>query len=105
MRKILERFGYYLVNPKHNSIEIVKTVEEKKGFLRPTMVTVRKHVGTIGWPGENIQMAVGALKGVREKCRLREEDGIDSDAFYNDTAVIDSFVNRYRSVLRRLAKV
>lgn len=105
MRRILERFGYYLVNPKNNSIEIVKLVEQQKGLLKRTTVTVRKHVGTIGWPGENIEMSIGAIKGVREKCRLREEDGIDSDAFYNDTAVIDSFVNRYRSVLRRLAKV
>ena len=61
-------------------------------------------MGTVGWPGEHCETGIGAIKKVRQICRLREEDGIDSDAFYNETAIIDSFVNRYRSVLRRLAK-
>ncbi len=105
LRRILERFGYHLENPDNNMIEIVKYTEEKKGWIRRRVEPVRTHMGTIGWPGENREMYIKDIKKVRQICRLREEDGVDSDAFYSDTAIIDSFVNRYRAVLRRLAKV
>lgn len=105
MRRILERFGYYLENPHSNTMDIVKYVEEERGWIKRKVVKTRKHVGNIGWPGEHQEMGIGAIKRVRKICMLREEDGVDSDAFYNETAIIDSFVNRYRSVLRRLARV
>jgi hypothetical protein len=47
---------------------------------------------------------VGAIKHVRQICQLREEDGVDSDAFYDSTALIDSFVNTYRRTLNKLAR-
>jgi death-on-curing protein len=105
MRRILGRFGYQLINPKKNSIDVVRLVEEEKGLLRRRKATVQKHIGTIGWPGEHHEMGIGSIKNVRKLCGLCEEDGIDSESFYNDTAVIDGFVNRYRSVLRKLARV
>ena len=105
LRRVLERFDYFLVHPKGNAIEIVKKVEERRGLFPRRTVSVNKHIDTIPWPGESRQMAVSDIKKVRNICRLREEDGVDSDAFYDDTAVIDTFVNRYRSVLRRLARV
>lgn len=105
LRKILERFGYHLEKPNDNMIEIVKYTAEKGGWLNRQVKEVRKHVGTIGWPGENRQVVIGDIKKARRICKLCEEDGVDSDAFYDETAIIDSFVNQYRSVLRRLAKV
>jgi len=105
LKRILERFNYVLEKPNNNVIDIVKYVEEKKGWLSTRVVRVRKHIGTVGWPGENRIVPIGEIKKVRKICRLCEEDGVDSDAFYNETAVIDSFVNRYRTVLRRLARV
>lgn len=103
LRRILERFGFLLVKPKHNSIEIVKEVQQRTLFGR--LLTKQKHIATIGWPGEHRDMSISEIKKVRTICHLREEDGVDSDAFYDNTAVIDSFVNRYRTLLRRLAKV
>jgi death-on-curing protein len=44
------------------------------------------------------------IKALRRLCGLTEADGVDSSAFYDDEAIVDSFVNRYRTVLRRLAK-
>jgi death on curing protein len=44
------------------------------------------------------------LKDLRRMCRLTEEHGVDTGAFYDGAEVIDVFVNRYRTVLRRLAK-
>lgn len=105
LKRILERFSFFLERPNNNMIDIVKYADEKKSWLSSQIVRFRKHVGTVGWPGENRIVPVGEIKKVRNICKLREEDGVDSDAFYNETAVIDSFVNRYRTVLRRLAKV
>jgi death-on-curing protein len=105
LRRILNRFGYLLVRPKGNSIEIVRPVEETQGLFRRRTAIVEKHIDTIGWSGEDREMAISDVKKVRRICRLREEDGIDSNAFYDETAVIDSFVNSYRTLLRRLARV
>lgn len=104
-RKIIEGFGYTFGKQKGNSIEVLREVEVKKGLVFKKRVLERKHIGSINWPGENSEMPIGTIKKLRMMCRLREEDGVDSDAFYNGTAIIDSFVNRYRSVLRRLARV
>jgi hypothetical protein len=101
---ILKDFGYHLENPKDNSIDIVRHETKVKGLLSPREVRVSKRIGNIPWPGKNREVGVKDLKRVREICRLREEDGVDSDSFYSYSAVVDSFVNRYRAVLRRLAK-
>lgn len=105
LRRILETFGFHLENPKNNSIEVLKTVEVEKGVIRRRKVHIKKHIGSIGWPGENHDVPIGTLKRVRRMCGLCEENGIDSEAFYNDADIVDSFVNKYRSVLRRLARV
>lgn len=105
MRRILQRFGFDLEHPNNNTIQVVRFVEEEKGWLKRRVERVRKHIGTVGWPGEHRVMGVGAIKQLRKICLLTEEDGVDSDAFYSDTAIVDTFVNRYRSLLRRLAKV
>lgn len=104
MRRILERFGYRLTRPKNNTIEIVKPVEKERWFF-PGRKIYEKHIDTIGWPGEHREVAVSEIKRVRQICRLCEVDGVDSDAFYDNTAVIDSFVNTYRTLLRRLSTV
>jgi death-on-curing protein len=104
LRSILRSFDYHLENPKDNSIDIVRHEIIKKGFFLKREVQVSKRVGSMAWPGENREVAIKELKKVREICRLREEDGTDSTSFYSYSAVVDSFVNRYRAVLRRLAK-
>ncbi len=104
LRNILRDFGYYLENPHDNSIDIVRYETVRKGILSRREVQLAKRIGNIGWPGENREVGVKELKRVREICRLREQDGVDSESFYSYSVVVDSFVNRYRTVLRRLAK-
>jgi death-on-curing family protein len=104
LRKILGDFGYQLEDPNGNRIDVVRYVKEKKGLLPRREVQVRKRIGTIPWPGETREVGLRDLKMVREICHLREQDGIDSISFYDYAVVVDSFVNRYRKVLRRLAK-
>jgi len=104
LRKILGDFGYHLEDPKNNSIDVIRYDKVKKGLFPRREVQVRKRVGNIPWPGETREVGIRDIKKAREICRLREEDGIDSVSFYDYTVVVDSFVNRYRKVLRRLAR-
>jgi prophage maintenance system killer protein len=104
LRHILKGFNYYLENPKHNNIDIVRHETIKKGIITKRDVQVTKRIGSIAWPGETREVALKEIKRIREICRLREEDGVDSDSFYSYSIVVDGFVNRYRTVLRRLAK-
>lgn len=104
LKKILESFGFHLQNPKNNSIDIAKPVERKRGILKRKTVTEYKRIGNIPWPGERREVSLKVVKYVRELCGLREEDGVDSDTFYNYAIIIDSFVNYYRKVLKRLAR-
>ena len=103
LRRLLESCGYRLENPSDNMIEVVKYVEVPRTLFRPARME-RHRIGNIGWTGDNRDLSIREIKRARELCRLREEDGVDSDAFYNELDVVDSFVNRYRTLLRRLAR-
>lgn len=104
LKTILQRFGYFFNNPKNNSIDIVKLEMRTKGLIRKKEIETHKRIGNIPYPGEHRSVSVKDIKNVRRICRLREEDGVDSDAFYDDTAVLHGFVNIYRKVLRYLAR-
>jgi death-on-curing protein len=105
LRKILENFGYRLENPESNMIDVCRYAEVERGFFKKRKEQVRIRLGRIGWPGDNRDMSLNDLRRIRELCSLREEDGVDSDAFYSYATVLDTFVNRYRKVLRALSKV
>jgi hypothetical protein len=49
-------------------------------------------------------VSVKTIKALRRLCKLTEEDGYDTGSFYEGADSIDVFVNRYRTVLRRLEK-
>ena len=104
LRNILRDFGYHLEDPNDNSIDIVRYETVKKGLLQRREIQVRKRIGNIPWPGDTREVGIRDMKKVRDICRLREVDGVDSVSFYDYTTVVDSFVNRYRKVIRRLAK-
>lgn len=103
LRQCLGRFGISLENPHSNSIDVVRTETKTRLFRREKQV-VKKRLGSIGYRDEGTEVSLRDLKVLREMCKLREQDGVDSDAFYDSADVIDAFVNRYRTVLRRLAK-
>jgi death-on-curing protein len=105
LRRILEIFGYYLADAHDNRIDIFRYETVESGLFLKKAKTIRKRVGTVGWPGDNRDIAISEIKSVRRLCRLREEDGVDSEVFYQNRGVIDAFVNRYRKLLRSLAKV
>lgn len=66
--------------------------------------TIKKRVGNMSWLGKGHELAFNEIRTVRGICRPAEEDGVDSESFYNYVVVVDSFVNRSRTTLRRLAR-
>ena len=103
LTKTLERFGYSLQNPKKNTIDIVKIETISKGLIRKTTETVYKGIGNIPYPGENEIVPIRYIKYTRRVCHLTEEDGYDTNTFYDEYEAVDAFINRYRNVLQRLA--
>jgi len=102
LRSILQSFEYSMEDPHDNSIDIVRWETRKEGFWRRER-RARVHVTTIPYPGDGKTVPLNTIKFVRNICRLREEHGVDSSSFYDDVVVIDAFINRYRTILRRLA--
>lgn len=104
LRRLLSCRGFQLLpsNGKGNSLDIVKEVEEARLFRSPRLV--QKRIGAIGYRDEGTFVSLKDLKLVRKICRLTEEDGVDSDSFYDQEAIVDSFINKYRKTLRRLSK-
>jgi death-on-curing protein len=95
LRKLLKPFGYDLAHPQDNYIRVVYT-EPDTGK--------QTNIDTIIYPGEKRDVDINTIKRVRQRCKLREEDGVDSDIFYYQAGPpVDEFINRYRLVLRRLA--
>jgi hypothetical protein len=61
-------------------------------------------MGRIGYRNEGTEVSYKDIRTVREMCGLTEKDGVDSDAFYHGADVVDSFINKYRTLLRRLGR-
>lgn len=104
LRQILRNFDYELEGPHDNMIGVWRLETKSVGVFRRRTETTKKRIGTIGYKDEGTEVSLKELKSIRRLCRLTEEDGVDSAAFYSEEAVIDAFVNRYRTVLRRLAR-
>jgi hypothetical protein len=96
--RIIHQFGYRLGAKRHNQIEIL---QKKLGwFGNEKWVCVYK----VSCPGDSRVVPINELKAVRRALSLTEEDGVDSESFYDTRLVIDSFITAHRQVLRKLAK-
>jgi death-on-curing family protein len=104
LKRILSGFGFSLEDPEKNSIDIIKIETKTRGLIRRRQVETKKRIFNIGYPGDTRFVSLKVLKQVRRVCRLMEEDGVDTEAFYSEAAVVDSFVNKYWTLLRRLGR-
>lgn len=106
LRRILSSFGYKLEDHNRDMISIVRYDSKKTGVFpfRRKEIQERKHILNIPWPGDNYEVSIDNIKKIRKSCHLEESDGVDSDSFYNYTTIVDTFVNKYRKVLKDLAK-
>jgi death-on-curing family protein len=69
-------------------------------------VKIRNRNGGIyrtGYPRSNFEIPVGEVKRIRKGLRLDELHGVDSTGFYSLDGKVDSFVNKYRNLMKRLA--
>ena len=103
LRYILNQFGYDLINPKNNHIDVVRIEERRKilGFGQREQTQVR--VCQIGFPNWTAEVGKGAIKTIRNQCNLTYEYGIDSQTFYKKADPIGCLIARYQQPLRNLA--
>lgn len=107
LRQILRRYNCDLRNPHKNSIDIYAVATEKQySFLGLSLRrrTSERRVLNVSYPGENAELSRQTLKKIREACGLTEDQGVDAAAFYDNEAIIDYFINHYRSLIQRLAR-
>jgi len=103
LRRILARFKFEIDVKDGNAANIVQMVQgPPRLFRKPVMEP--KRIGAIGYCDEGTEVAIKDIKYVRKICGLTEENGVDSAAFYDESAVVDAFINTYRTLLRRLAR-
>lgn len=99
LRQILNNFGFSLGPSKNNKVSIVAT--ETHGLFRRR--EREKTLMTIDWPSDGRTVAINQIKHLRRTLKLCEEDGVTREAFYSRGVRIDTFINDYRLVLRKLA--
>lgn len=96
--KIIQQFGYRLGEKRNNQLEVLQ--KKKRWFLGEKWCCVYK----VACPGDSRIVPIDQIKALRRALSLTENDGIDSESFYDSRLVIDSFITSHRQVLRKLAK-
>lgn len=56
-----------------------------------------------GYPRANFEVNVAEVKRIRKSLKLDEIHGMDSAGFYDLEQTVESFVNQYRNLMKRLA--
>ena len=104
LKSILEANGFKLENHKNNFVDIVRYVEKPR-FLWLGKNIQGERVMKIPYPSDGKSVGKRLLRDIRERCKLTEENGIDSKIFYAKERPMDRFIQEYRKLLRLLAKV
>ena len=89
LNSLLRRFGYYLENPRDNTIEVVREDGQR--------------ICKIGYPGMSRQVGKSVIKKVRTETGLDFLSGCDSGAFFKGEEPINNLLAKYYEPLERLA--
>jgi prophage maintenance system killer protein len=104
LRQILRKFDLHLGDVHSNTIDVIRYVEERPRWgIGKTKVRAQR-ICCIGWHDEGSPIAQRDIRSVRRLANLTEDDGVDARAFYGDDGVVDSYVNYYRKILKKLAR-
>ncbi len=98
--KLLRNYGFFLDNPSGNYIYVYK-IEKRKRWLGKTAETV-KRIMKIGFPGWTREISKNEIQNVLRECKLTDEYGIDSDAFYGRAEPLPSLIPTYHGIFIRL---
>lgn len=100
LRQILTNFKFMLY-PRSNRKMDVCAMETRRRLFKTSKH--HKTLMAISWPGDGRTVPMPEVKHIRQMLKLCEEDGVTRDAFYSKGVRVDSFINEYRLVLRKLA--
>lgn len=85
-----------------NRIDIYRTVEDKRIFGRSR---TRELYTQVAYRGDGTEAARNTVHHIRAELELDEAHGVDSRGFYEAEAEPDEFIQTYRTLLRRLARL
>jgi death-on-curing family protein len=103
LAQILKKFGFELVNPSDNYINLVR-IDHVGGFLGLGKKRRRETwLAKIGFPGWKKQVSRGALGKVRSAAGLTAERGYDSKVFFENADSLTALISMYEAPLKRLA--
>ncbi len=103
LRRILKGFGCETVTAgKGSQLDIQRRVERRGPLGRKRVKTLKTYVA---WAGDGTEVEPNTLNKIRRELELDEPHGIDSPVFYEDVAEPDDFIQQYRTVLRKLARL
>jgi death-on-curing protein len=102
--RILGSFGFKLVNPSGNHIDVVKQETKPGGFFRSTPKLVQTRVCRIGFPGWTRQVSEKDIKIIRKATDLTHEKGVDSQTYFKGVDSLGALIAEYEPALRRLAE-
>ncbi len=85
-----------------NRINIARTVTKRSILGR----TRQRRLSTqVQYGGDGSEVAVNTVHKIRSELELDERNGVDSSVFYGGDAEPDYFIQTYRMLLRRLARL
>jgi death-on-curing protein len=103
LKWLLNKFGFDLVGPKNNHIDVVRLGERRRIFgFGPKEQTAVK-VCQVGFPNWTDEVGQGAIKTIRRDCKLTYEHGVDSQTFFKGADPIGCLIAQYQQPLRNLA--
>jgi death-on-curing family protein len=104
LQRTLRKFGCGTdhVGGVGNRINIYRTVSRRARFGRERSEQLRVQVF---YAGEGTEVEKNTLNFIRQELELDEEHGYDSKIFYEDDSEPDDFIQQYRTLLRRLARL
>lgn len=104
LNQILKSYGFELVNPSGNYIDVAKVDQRSDGQVGPYHSTrIETKLAQIGFPGWKKQVTRSAIKTVREATKLTAQEGIDSKSFFHGADPVNSLIDTYAAPLKRLA--
>ena len=103
LKRILRRFECELEPAAKGSQLDIRRQVPRPSTLRPKRTrTLKTHVA---WRDDGTEVTRNTLSKIRRDLELDEDHGKDSRVFYGDEAAPDDFIQQYRTVLRRLARL
>ncbi len=102
LQTILNRYGFYLENPRHNHIDVIRYKDAIVFSPLPKRQQKKVKIAQIGLPSWKAQVGQGAINTVRKATGLTAEKGFDSQTFFYGLDDMKTLIDIYSGPLTRL---